>query len=78
MGKKERKFDGGEVCAWGDEGTGKACFAVNSHGKTWRAANVGMDTLYDYNTTFLGVVGRMGANVEVRACGVGTQPNFGQ
>ena len=65
MGKKEREFEGGEVCAWGDES--KACLARNT--ALGGAAKVGMDTLYDNNTTILlGVVGRMGATMAAGRC----------
>ena len=49
MGKKEREFEGRAVCAWGDEG--KACFARNT--ALGGAAKVGMDILYDNDTTML-------------------------
>ena len=65
MGKKEREFEGEEVCVWGDQG--KAGFAREN--RAWRAAKVAMDTLYDNNTTIhLGVVGRMGASMAAGKC----------
>ena len=77
MGKKVYFTDGKEIFEYLTDGkeslTAERCVPgvtrAASRGKTWRAAKVRMDIIYDNNTTILlGVVGQMGASMAAGRC----------
>ena len=82
MGKNQHRFEGRPVCAGGDKS--KACFTRKTELDVWWKFKVGMDTLYDNNTTILlHVVAQMDASMATRLwdmsyCREGTQPIFEQ